>query len=216
MLNGWPVTKLIALISSYNGLVGAQPSERLINGIACRQAPTGFMLRPLTELRTIATMPLFPEEDQNSHYFSRHDENNLLGSADHHPFTLDDKEWPTVEHYYQANLYKSETDQEQIRTLEKAKDAIALTEGFFSKLKWTGKHSDWKKRRQVLMTRAFYTQCKTYPNIAEALLETGDQKLVESSAYDHFWGCGRDRRGENTYGKVLMNVRAKLLEESKS
>jgi predicted NAD-dependent protein-ADP-ribosyltransferase YbiA (DUF1768 family) len=37
--------------------------------------------------------------------------------------------------------------------------------------------------------------------------------LVESSNYDYFWGCGRDRRGENMYGKVLMNVREKLREE---
>ncbi len=160
-------------------------------------------------------MPLFAEEDVNALYFSRHDEHNLLGSADLHPYTLDGHEWPTVEHYYQANLYKDEAVQTKIRALPSAQAVIALTEGFFSKLKWTGKHADWKKRRQVLMTRAFYTQCKTYPNIAQALLETGDQKLVESSAYDHFWGCGRDRRGENTYGKVLMNVRAKLLEESK-
>jgi ribA/ribD-fused uncharacterized protein len=70
-----------------------------------------------------------------------------------------------------------------------------------------------KTLRQVLMTRAIYTKCKTYPEIAERLLETGDKKLVENSAYDYFWGCGRDRRTENTYGKVMMNVREKLRKE---
>jgi ribA/ribD-fused uncharacterized protein len=63
------------------------------------------------------------------------------------------------------------------------------------------------------MTRAVYIKCRTHPEIAEALLATGDQVLVESSNYDYFWGCGRDRRGENMYGKVLMNVREKLRDE---
>ena len=49
--------------------------------------------------------------------------------------------------------------------------------------------------------------------IAEALLATGDTHLIENNNYDYFWGCGRDRRGENMYGKVLMNVREKLREE---
>ena len=31
--------------------------------------------------------------------------------------------------------------------------------------------------------------------------------------YDCYWGCGRDTRGLNTYGKVLMNVRARLRKE---
>lgn len=63
------------------------------------------------------------------------------------------------------------------------------------------------------MTRAIYTKCKTHPAVAKCLLETGNKKLVENSAYDYFWGCGRDRRAENTYGKVMMNVREKLKQE---
>lgn len=63
------------------------------------------------------------------------------------------------------------------------------------------------------MTRALYTKCKTHPDVAEQLLKTGSSKLVENSLYDYYWGCGRDRRGTNMYGQVLMNVRDKLLSE---
>ena len=63
------------------------------------------------------------------------------------------------------------------------------------------------------MTRGIYVRCRTHPELAEALLDTGDTKIVENSNFDYFWGCGRDRRGENRYGKVLMNVRARLREE---
>jgi ribA/ribD-fused uncharacterized protein len=63
------------------------------------------------------------------------------------------------------------------------------------------------------MTRGIYIKCRTHKEAADALLETGDQKIVESSQYDYYWGCGRDGRGHNTYGRVLMAVRDKLREE---
>ena len=154
------------------------------------------------------TAGLFPEENVNDIFFSRHDINENYGSASPHPFMLEDKEWPTVEQYYQASLFSNTQLQDQIRQLPSADAAIA-----FTKWRFFQKKRGWKKLRQVLMTRAVYTKCKTYPHIAQALLDTGDQKMVENSAYDYFWGCGRDRRAENTYGKVLMNVRAKLREE---
>ena len=157
------------------------------------------------------TAGLFPEENVNDIFFSRHDEQELLGSASHHPFTLDGKEWPTAEHYYQAMLFDNKNLQEKIRAQPNAKAAMAATTWRFLQ-----KKKDWKKLRKVLMTRAIYTKCKTYPAVAKRLLETGDKKLVENSAYDYFWGCGRDRRAENTYGKVMMNVREKLRAELKA
>ena len=155
------------------------------------------------------TAGLFSEENVDDIFFSRHDINELLGSASEHPFSLENKEWPTVEQYYQSSLFNNPDIQERIRELPSALSAIKYT-----KWRFLQKKSDWKKLRQVLMTRAVYTKCKTYPHIAEALLNTGDKRLVENSAYDYFWGCGRDRRAENTYGKVLMNVRDKLRQEA--
>jgi ribA/ribD-fused uncharacterized protein len=64
------------------------------------------------------------------------------------------------------------------------------------------------------MTRAVYTKCRTHPEVAARLLATGDRRLVENNSYDYYWGCGRDRRGDNHYGRVLMNVRARLRQEA--
>jgi ribA/ribD-fused uncharacterized protein len=69
---------------------------------------------------------------------------------------------------------------------------------------------DWQQVREVVMTRAIYIKCRTHETVAEALLATGDQTIIENSQYDYFWGCGRDGRGHNAYGKVLMAVRDKL------
>ena len=73
---------------------------------------------------------------------------------------------------------------------------------------------DWSKIRRVIMTRAIYTKCRTHPEVAQRLLETGEKTLVETTQFDYFWGCGRDRRGRNIYGAVLMDVRKKLRDEA--
>jgi ribA/ribD-fused uncharacterized protein len=157
------------------------------------------------------TAGLFPEENVNDLFFSRHDTNELLGSASYHPFELDEKTWPTAEHYYQAMLFDNQRLHAQILLLPSAEAVTA-----FTKWRFLQKKRGWKKLRQVLMTRAVYTKCKSYPEVAQALLDTEDKGLVENSAYDYFWGCGRDRRADNTYGKVMMNVRAKLMAEKES
>ena len=73
---------------------------------------------------------------------------------------------------------------------------------------------DWDDVREVYMTRGVYTKCRAHPEAADALLGTAGRNIIETSQYDYYWGCGRDTRGLNTYGKVLMNVRARLLEEA--
>ncbi|MGC1508993.1 NADAR family protein [Ketobacter sp.] len=148
---------------------------------------------------------LFAETDTNSIYFSRADVNQNLGAWSDHPFKLEGKQWPTVEHYYQAMKFEDESWQEKIRLTETPKQARKLGR------KWLRKpRKDWAKVKVVYMTRAVYTKCMSYSNVADELLATADKKLVENSAYDYFWGCGRDRRGNNKYGEVLMNIRDKL------
>ena len=101
--------------------------------------------------------------------------------------------------------------QEKIRLASDPKAAEKLGNKRFKR-----KRSDWQEVQTTVMTRAVYTQCRTYREIADNLLATGEEILVENSQFDYFWGCGRDRRGENHYGQVLMNVRAKLREEAEA
>ena len=42
------------------------------------------------------------------------------------------------------------------------------------------------------------------------LLATGEAELIEDSAHDPFWGIGRDGRGENRMGRLLMKVRQEI------
>lgn len=147
-----------------------------------------------------------PKDD--SLYFSRTDVEHPFAAWSKHAFSLEDKEWPSVEHYFQAMKFQNEEYQEKIRTAEHPKKARKMGRTRFKKIR-----KDWKQVKVVYMTRALYTKCRTHPEIGEELLQTGDRKLVDSTMYDYFWGSGRDRRGTNMYGQVLMNVRSKLLEE---
>ncbi len=154
---------------------------------------------------------LFPDLEEDTLFISRSSTDEVLGTFSEHPFELEDKTWKTIEHYFQAKKFESNPSQfDKILNAKTAKQARRLGRSKFSKLR-----PDWKKVRRIVMTRAVYTQAMTHDAVREALLKTGKRKILENNQYDYFWGCGRDRRGENTYGKILMDVRDKLIEEGK-
>ena len=146
--------------------------------------------------------------DSHALYLSRVDVNEPLSTFSRHSFFLDDAEWPSVEHYFQAMKTEDPHWRERIRQAPHPKKARGLGRSRRLPLR-----ADWRQLRRVVMTRAVYIKCRTHAEVADRLLATGDLRLVESNAYDYFWGCGRDRRGLNTFGQVLMDVRAKLMKE---
>lgn len=138
-------------------------------------------------------------------YISMTDQENPLSAAFPRPFFLDDAEWPTPEHYVLAMQFEDPTLRAEIRSALDPQQARKLTKRHKRNIR-----SDWESVRRVYMTRAIYTRCLSHPASARALLETGDKRIIESSLYDYYWGCGRDGRGLNTYGEMLMDVREKL------
>jgi ribA/ribD-fused uncharacterized protein len=138
-------------------------------------------------------------------YLARSDPWNPLASYSKHDFELDGGVWPSVEHYYQAMKFEQPELRERIRAAPHPRDAAAI-----AKKHRRSQRRDWKQLRRVIMTRAVYLKCRTHPEVAQQLLQTGQRRLVENSQYDYYWGCGRDGRGFNTFGEVLMDVRDKL------
>mgnify|MGYP000896790532 CR=1 FL=1 len=153
-------------------------------------------------------MSLFPPQNINAYTLSREDLDDPLSSFSHFPFELEDLEWQTVEHYFQAMKFESAEYREKIRLVKDVQKARKLGKARFKRIR-----KDWNKIDEIIMTRAVYTKARTHDVVAEALIDTGDQHILEKSQYDYIWGCGRDGRGLNKYGNVLMNVREKLLQE---
>ena len=149
----------------------------------------------------------FKPTPTNYVYVSRYDPNHILASYSKHAFELDGAEWPSAEHYYQAMKFEDESIQEQIRQAADPYDAVKISKKHKRKMR-----KDWKKIKATVMTRGLYIKCRTHDRVSTALLKTEDRKIVERSQYDYYWGCGRDGRGDNVYGKVLMDIRIKLAE----
>ena len=141
--------------------------------------------------------------------FSRFDPEEPLSTFSPHPIFLEEKQWPTVEHYFQYHLVANPAVANQVYEVTRPIQAYRLGTAWFRR-----KRRDWRKVRCVIMTRGLYTKCMMYPSVKERLLATGDTLLVETSAYDHYWGLGRDQRGQNMLGKVWMDIRKKLREDT--
>jgi len=151
---------------------------------------------------------MLSSQTDNRYFLARTDVDNPLSAYSKFGFELDGAEWPSVEHYYQGMKFEQGEVRESIRTADHPAKASELAKANKKSIR-----KDWKQVREVMMTRAIYIKCRTHQDIADLLLETGDQQIVETTMYDYYWGCGRDGRGHNTYGKVLMAVRNKLMQE---
>lgn len=118
--------------------------------------------------------------------------------------TWDDETYPSVEHAYQAAKTLSPTERNTI--LRQLTPAAAKRAG-----KQVTLRADWEEVKIQVM-RHLVTQKFTNPELAEALLKTGDVLLQEGNHWgDTFWGINlATGRGENNLGQILMDVRSNL------
>jgi len=151
---------------------------------------------------------VFNSNDTAVDYLSRTDSSNPLASYATHAFELDGALWPSVEHYYQAMKFENSPLYDDIRC---AVDPAAAAKLASKNKKLIRK--DWNKIKRTIMTRGLYIMFRNHPDAATQLLASGKNRLVEKSQYDYYWGCGRDLRGDNTYGVILMEIREKLNKE---
>ncbi|MDB9376068.1 NADAR family protein [Nodularia sphaerocarpa] len=118
--------------------------------------------------------------------------------------------WSTVEHYYQAQKFVGSVDAAIIPIIHAAETpeaAAALGRCSTRQLR-----SDWEIVKTRVMREAVLKKFLTHLDIKEILLNTGNETLVENSPNDYFWGCGAEKTGQNHLGKILMAVRAEILQ----
>jgi len=128
-----------------------------------------------------------------------------------HGVTLQGHHWPTVEHFYQAQKFAGTPEGAVMAVIRQAatpKLAAALGRDPARSLR-----PDWDVVKRSVMYEGVWEKFVTHGSIREVLLATGDEVLVEDSPTDYFWGCGRDRTGQNHLGQILMAVRDRLRSE---
>jgi len=123
-----------------------------------------------------------------------------------HGFMLDNKYWKTSEHYFQAQKFFGTDHEEELRN---ASSPMAVAE--MGRDRKRPLREDWEKVKDDVMRKAVMRKFETHKDIREILLSTGDEEIIENTKGDYYWGCGSDGSGKNMLGKILMEVREKLL-----
>lgn len=153
------------------------------------------------------------------------EENAVLSNWYPAGFELEGRRFSSVEQYFmwkKAVLFGDADAAEAILATDDCAQMKALgrrVRGFDGKV--------WSACRPKVMEAALLAKCRQNPDIKKALLETGDDVIVECSEDDRIWGNGlamsdpdRDdpRRwtGQNLMGRSWMHVRELLRGEEKA
>jgi ribA/ribD-fused uncharacterized protein len=129
-----------------------------------------------------------------------------------HPvkITIDDKEYPSVEHYFQAMKFTLNPDfQEKIVAAKTAAMAKAL-----GGTKVIPIRADWDTVRDDIMRAGLRAKFTQHEDLKQLLISTGDKILQEASPTDVYWGIGKSGKGQNRLGVLLMELRDELAAES--
>lgn len=121
------------------------------------------------------------------------------------PFTIEEKEWRTTEHYFQAQKFVGTEFEEEIRNIPSPMIAARAGRDRKKPLR-----PDWEAVKDDVMRAAVRAKFTQHPKLAELLLSTGDAELIEHTKNDSYWADGGDGSGKNMLGIILMEVREEL------
>ena len=115
---------------------------------------------------------------------------------------IDNKEYATVEHYFQSMKHAGTELEEMIR--------LASIPVKARKLAWTRELTpDWSEIKECVMLKGLRVKFSQHSGLGAKLLATGNARLHEDSPTDMYWGV----KGLDRSGKLLMIVRGEMCEE---
>ncbi len=137
-----------------------------------------------------------------------------------HPVIIDGVNYPTTEHFFQAQKFAAPdpTNDKRQAFLQAVKvrgngpaDALTVAR------EWTKNWNDaqkkqWYAQNEQVMEKALRAKCEQHPSIATELLSTTNSCLVEDTGErnETIWGWGNDGSGTNKLGKLWMKLRNEL------
>ncbi len=144
------------------------------------------------------------------HFYSTTGEYGCFSNFSRHAVFLKGKKWRTTEHYFQAQKFAGEPDEEEVRQATTPMIAARMGRDRKRPLR-----RDWEAVKETVMLAALRAKFAQHEELKAVLLATGDAKLVEHTANDSYWGDGGDGSGKNRLGQLLMRVREELRAETK-
>jgi ribA/ribD-fused uncharacterized protein len=133
-----------------------------------------------------------------------------------YPIQIDDRKYPTVEHFFQAEKARSFNDKEILEKILETPSAKAV-KALGKKVKNFVKEK-WDVDRLDIMKRAVRAKFVQHPELQKQLIETGTKQIGDADARDLYWGIGTSEnteksknpekwKGQNQLGKLLMLLR---------
>ncbi len=153
----------------------------------------------------LATL-IAPLDDANPvRFFRARDGLGCFSNFSEHSFVFEGVRWPTAEHCYQAQKFRSRLRRKQIWEQVSPKAAARVGRSNSSDVRL-----DWNLIRVAKMYAVVKEKVLQNPDVYLTLLATSSREIVECSPRDPFWGVGASGRGKNHLGKLLMSVREDL------
>jgi ribA/ribD-fused uncharacterized protein len=107
------------------------------------------------------------------------------------------------------NAYKDPTDNEYIKSIADASSPFIAKE----LSKHCNLRENWYERREEFMTEVIYAKVLQHKDFRENLINSCLRPIIHHTRNDKFWGDGPDGSGKNVLGKILVNIRHKLLKD---
>ncbi|GJE95793.1 NADAR family protein [Phanerochaete sordida] len=180
--------------------------------------PTGGryqMQRPLPSLPLVPHNAVYVDSPSHSplstiYFYERYQPYFEFMNTSPHPMLHRGKSYPTSEHLFQAHKFQGHADAlaEHIRLQPTSRAARAEA----TRLR-PNQRSDWFKINISVMEDVIEAKFIQHPELRTLLLSTGNHELVQANPVDAFWGYGKDMKGRNELGKVLMRLRTRFREE---
>ena len=126
----------------------------------------------------------------------------FLSNFYYSPFMFQGRQYPTVEHFFQA--HKAKTYEDFISVLVEPTPKGAKQVGRKIKMR-----EDWEMVKDTIMLEGLRAKF-SIKGLREKLLATGDEELIEGNHWhDTYWGVCNGV-GKNKLGKMLMQVREEI------
>ena len=131
--------------------------------------------------------------------------------------------YKTAEHAFQAQKFNYATQDpslnlkiqsvyNQIIQAYTPKEASIIAKNNLGLIRndWHQTQSSGFSKKEEIMLQVVKDKFTRHPNLRTKLLQTGTIRIVEDSPDDSFWGRGRDYKGENKLGRILMKIRSDM------
>jgi len=142
-----------------------------------------------------------------------------LDNQAEYPIQIEDKKYPSVEHYFQAMKANEFGDNEILEKIMKTPSGKAV-KALGKKVKNFIKEQ-WDSKRIGIMTKGVRAKFVQHPELQKQLLETNNKIIGEADPRNTFWGIGTSIstelskdpskwKGQNQLGKILMTLRSEF------